>query len=88
MREPGESVYNGALARGGERLFMGRVLARILMWVIIIACVGYFAQQWKSTAPAGKERDAMRDAARSYLDYKAQLERAEEQRASDVPQLR
>lgn len=65
---------------------MGQVLARILMWAIIIACVWYFAQQWKNTAPSEKEQEAMLEAARSYHDYKTQLQQTEGRRESDVPQ--
>ncbi len=65
---------------------MGQVLARILMWVLIIAGVGYFAQQWESSAPSEKEQEAMLDAARSYHDYKAQLEQVQGRGKSDVPQ--
>ena len=86
MCEFAESVYNKVFSHSGERFFMGQVLARILMWAIIIACVWYFAQQWKNSAPSEKEQEAMLEAARSYHDYKAQLEQAEGRRESDVPQ--
>lgn len=86
MCESTQSVYNRDFSHGGEHFLMGQVLARILMWAIIIACVGYFAQQWRNSAPSEKEREAMLEAARSYHDYKAQLEQAEGRRESDVPQ--
>ena len=53
---------------------MGQVLARILMWGIIIALVWYFAQQWNRGAPSEQEHEAMMDAARSYREYRAQLQ--------------
>lgn len=64
---------------------MGRVLARILMWTLVIAAAWLFAQQWKNSAPSEKEQGAMLDAARSYRDYKARLEQAQGRRESDVP---
>jgi len=51
---------------------MGQVLARILMWGIIIALVWYFAQQWNQSAPSEQQHQAMMEAARSYQEYKAQ----------------
>ena len=56
---------------------MGQVLARILMWGIIIAMVWYFAQQWNRSAPSEQEHQAMMEAARSYQEYKAQLQQKE-----------
>ena len=57
---------------------MGQVLARILMWGIIIAMVWYFAQQWNRGAPSEQEHQAMMEAARSYQEYKAQLQQNED----------
>ena len=56
---------------------MGQVLARIVMWGVIIAMVWYFAQQWNKGAPSEQEQQKMMEAARSYQEYKAQLHEQE-----------
>jgi hypothetical protein len=46
------------------------VISRILMWVAIVAAVWYFAQQRRSTEPNPQQEEAMRDAARHYLEFR------------------
>ena len=66
---------------------MGQVIARAIMWIVIIAGVWYFAQQWKSGTPSEEEHDAMMDAARHYQNYKMEQDRAAGRLESDVPKL-
>jgi hypothetical protein len=86
MCESRKSVYNGAFDFGGEHILTAQLLARILMWVVIISLVWYFAQQWNRSAPSEKEREAMLDAAHSYREYKARVQQGEGGMESDVPQ--
>lgn len=67
---------------------MAQVVTRAIMWLLIIAIVWYFAQQWKTGAPSEEEHETMMDAARHYQNYKMQMDQAGGKLESDIPQVK
>jgi hypothetical protein len=66
----------------------GQLLARILMWAVIIAMVWYFAQQWNRGAPSEQQHEAMMDAARSYREYQGQMQQEQAPPETELPRTR